>query len=191
MTSFNLDEIVGGLHPLEVRLLRALSGHATGVEAEVAQAGELTAAQFRRAAEWLLTKGLAVVARESRDEVICVTEMGEGYRESGIPEDRIAAELQARGEIPMADFNKLEGLTAEQTFPAIGALKKKGILDVDKGVARLNDKADLGAVGKASEVLKRVCGGERVLLADLDDVQKACVRAQVHKRMRAKGILAL
>ncbi len=188
MPGFDLDEVVGGLHPLEIRLLKALEGHATGLEAELAGEAELSAAQFRRAAEWLLTKGLIDLKSESCEEVVGVTELGERYRESGIPEDRIALELKEKGAIPMAAFNKLEGLTAEETFPAIGALKKKGILAVEKGVARFAADADLSAVGEASKILARVCAGERVLLSVLSDGQVAGVKAQVHKRMRAKGL---
>jgi len=188
MPDFILDEVVGGLHPLEVRLLRALSAHPTGLEVELASEAGLSAAQFRRAAEWLLTKGLIALTREEREEVVGVTEMGERYCEGGIPEDRIAAELREKGAIPMADFNKMEGLSAEETFPAIGALKKKGILEVEKGVARLAEGADLSAAGEASKVLARVSSGERVLLSSLTEMQQKSVKAHVHKRLRAKGI---
>ncbi len=188
MSEFNLDEVVGGLHPLEIRLLRSLKGGGAVLEGEAAEAAALSAAQFRRAVEWLLTKGLVELADESREQEIQVMELGEKFKGTGLPEDRIAALIQEKGAIPMAEFNNMEGLTAEDTFPAIGALKKKGILEVEKGTARLIDGADLSAVGEASKILDRVAGGERVLMAALTDVQQACVKAQVHKRFRAKGI---
>lgn len=188
MPDIDFDEVVGGLHPLEIRLLKTLDGHETGLEAAIAGDAGLSPAQFRRAAEWLLTKGLIDLVKDSREEVVQVTEMGERFRGSGIPEDRIAAELQQRGAIAMADFNKLEGLGPEETFPAIGTLKKRGILAVDKGVASLIDGADLATVGEASKILDRVCKGERILLSSLDAAQTESVKAQVHKRMRAKGI---
>jgi len=188
MSTINLDDLVGGLHPLEIRLLRALKNHPTGLEQEVAEAADLSAAQFRRAVEWLLTKKLVQITQESRAEVIQVTELGERYREHGIPEDRIVAELREKDAIAMADFNSMEGLSAEETFPAIGSLKKKGILAVEKGLARLAADADLSAVGRASAILKRACDGERVLISSLDAVEVKCVKAQIHKRFRAKGI---
>jgi len=187
MPDIDLDEVVGGLHPLEIRLLKTLDGHETGLEAAVAEGAELSPAQFRRAAEWLLTKGLIELTDDSREEVVQVTELGEGFRGLGVPEDRVAAALQERGAIPMADFAKLEGLGREAA-PAVGTLKKRGIVEVDKGVARLIDGADLSTVGEASKVLDRVCDGEMVLISSLDEAQAESVRAQVHKRMRAKGI---
>ncbi len=188
MAKPNVNETVGGLHPLEMRLLRALKGHATGIESETAADANLSPAQFRRAVEWLLTKKLVALLHDSREEAVRATELGEKYREGGIPEDRIASELRAKGEIAMSDFNKMEGLGAEETFPAIGALKKKGILVVEKGVARIKEGADLSTAGEASAILERVCSGERVLLSALSEEQAACVKAQVHKRFRAKGI---
>lgn len=188
MSEFNLDETVGGLHPLEIRLLRSLKDRDAVVESDAAEAASLSAAQFRRAVEWLLTKGLVALLDDSREEEVQVTELGEKFRGTGLPEDRIAALIEEKGAVPMADFNSMEGLTAEDTFPAIGALKKKGILAVEKGTASLVEGADLSSVGEASRVLDRVLGGERVLMSGLTEVQRSCVKAQIHKRFRAKGI---
>lgn len=188
MEEFNLEEVVEGLHPLEIRLLRSLKAHPGGEEAGLAEEADLTPAQFRRAAEWLLTKALVEVVRESREEVVKVTELGERYRSSGVPEDRIASLIMEKGEVPMAVFKEMEGLSPEETFPAIGALKEKGLMAVEKGVARLISDADRSCVGETSKVLRRALKEERCLLGTLTAMQQDLVRANVHKRFRAKGI---
>ncbi|MHC4941407.1 MAG: phenylalanine--tRNA ligase subunit alpha [Planctomycetota bacterium] len=190
MTDFDLDEMVGGLHPLEIRLLRSLSKHADGAETSLAEAAGLGAAQFRRAAEWLLTKSLIQTSREQREKVVQVTERGQGYKGSGVPEDRIAEMLQEKGEIPMASFKQMEGINPQEAFSAIGALKERGIMAVDKGMARLVPDADLSAVGETSRVLERALK-EQVLFSGLTEEQQALVTANVHKKFRAKGIFWL
>ena len=78
MSDFILDEVVGGLHPLEIRLLRALSGHATGLEAEIAADSGLSAAQFRRAGVETLVGSLWKV-----DDAGTLELMGGFYEELG------------------------------------------------------------------------------------------------------------
>jgi phenylalanyl-tRNA synthetase alpha chain len=190
MTDFNLDDVVGGLHPLEIRLLKSLAGHPDGAEASLAEAAGLSAAQFRRAAEWLLTKTLIHTAREQREQVVKVTERGQGYAGAGVPEDRIAEMLREQGEIPMASFKEMEGINPQEAFSAIGALKDRGIMAVEKGVARLVPDADLSSVGETSRVLESACKGE-VLFSALTEEQQALVTSNVHKKFRAKGIFWL
>lgn len=188
MSEINLKEIVGSLHPLEIRLLRALHSSGKGTEVDLAATADLKAAQFRRAVEWLLTKELVALSDETREKVVTVTDLGKGYLDSGVPEDRIALMLKEKGEIPMADFKSMEGISPQETFPAIGTLKDKGIMVVDKGVARLAPDADLSSVGETSNLIKRACGDEPLRFADLDEAQQARVESHIHKKFRAKGL---
>ncbi|MFH2001153.1 MAG: phenylalanine--tRNA ligase subunit alpha [Planctomycetota bacterium] len=188
MSEFNLEEMVGSLHPLEIRLLRALGKHTQNSETALAESADLSAAQFRRAVEWLLTKELVVISSEIREKIVQVTDLGKSYLDGGVPEDHIAAELQKRGEIPMADFKNMEGITPQETFPAIGALKDKGIMVVDKGVARLAVDADLSGVGEATRLLKRACSDEALRFSDMNEVQQNLVEGYIHKKFRAKGL---
>ena len=188
MAELKLDEVVGALHPLEIRFLAALDGHSTGVEMQVAEAAGLDAAQFRRAAEWLLTKELIVLEQESTEEVVKVTDLGRKYLDGGVPEDRITAALKEKGEIHMSAFKEMDGLSAEETFPVIKTLKEKGVMFVDKGVARLKPEADLSLLGETSRILVRACGEERVIMSVLSAHQQELVKAGIHKRFRAKGV---
>ena len=187
MAAINLKALVDGLHPLEIRLLRALDAHPGADEATLAEAGGLGAAQFRRAAEWLLTKELVAVSDEARAQVVRATELGESFAEGGLPEDRIVEALKTRGEIPMAEFKSLEGLNPQDTFSAIGQLKNRGVMVVDQGKARIAPDADLAFAGRATEVLRRVIGGDAVLVDELDDGVRDRVLDGVHKKFRAKG----
>ncbi len=191
MTEFNLDEVVGGLHPLEIRLLRVLRRDMSGTEADLRKAAGLGAPQFRRAAEWLLTKELISLIEETKEQIIRVTDLGRGYRAGGIPEDRIARKLREVGEIPMAAIKDLEGLTPEESFPAIGSLKSKGILAVEKGMAKVLPDADLSLVGESSAILEKACGEKPFYLSELDAPRQALVTSNVHKRFRTKGIFWL
>jgi len=191
MVEFNLDEIVGGLHPLEIRLLRALNDNDQQEASALAEAADLSLAQFRRAAEWLLTKNLIEIASESVEVIVRVTELGESYLEKGVPEDHITSLLQAKGQVPMADFKKMKDLSPEESFPAIGVLKKKGFLVVNKGLAGIPEDVDQSILGETTRILKRACSEEKVVFTELSKVQQDLVNANVHKRFRAKGVFWL
>lgn len=191
MSEFKLDEIVGGLHPLEIRVLEVLPESGGIPEGEAAAASGLEEARFRRAVEWLRTKALIQVEEAGREVRVRVTELGRKYLDGGVPEDRIAREVAARGEIPMAEVKNLGGLTPEESFPAIGKLKEQGILVVERGKARLAEGWDPSVAGETSRILERACREEVLRLEDLAPAQQERVRAHVHKRFRAKGLFWL
>ena len=191
MSEFNLDEMVSGLHPLEIRLLKVLPETGSLLEGEAAQAAAMEEARFRRALEWLRTKELIRVEEAGRERVVRVTDLGRGYVEDGVPEDRIAREVTARGAVPMAEIKNLAGLTPEESFPAIGKLKEQGILVVEKGQARIAEGADLSRVGETSRVLERACSEDALRFEELTPLQQELVSSHVHKRFRAKGLFWL
>jgi len=191
MTAFNLEEILGGLHPLEIRLLRSLNQEVKQEEIALAEAADLAAAQFRRAIEWLLTKDLVTIAEESVKEAVRVTDLGRGYLDKGVPEDHITALVMEKGGMPMAEFKKLDSLSPEESFPAIGVLKNKGLLVVEKGIAKIPNEVDRSLLGETSRILKKACEGAALFYSDLNPEQQNLVSAKVHKRFRAKGVFWL
>jgi phenylalanyl-tRNA synthetase alpha chain len=62
---------------------------------------------------------------------------------------------------------------------------------VDKGKARLDAEADLTLLGETSRILTQACGDKALRMSELSAAQQDLVKANIHKRFRAKGIFWL
>lgn len=190
MTTETTD--VADLHPLEVRLLRALEGVEQPFDegAELGEKAELEEAHLRSAVGWLHARGvLAIDAEDTRDEV-ALGDLGEAYHQDRVPELRVYARL---GESPVAmkDLKtSVEGLSAEEIGKAFGALKKAGAVAIDKGNAAAVEGADLGSYEALQALLARLAEGGTLDVGELSDGDRALVEANARKR-GSGGVLRL
>ncbi|MBN1417710.1 MAG: phenylalanine--tRNA ligase subunit alpha [Planctomycetes bacterium] len=178
--------VAEALHPLEIRLLAALeTGRAKG-EGAVRQAAGMPEDDFRRAREWLLTKGLIRVEAERTQRTARLTETGERFAREGLPEERMIRALRERGTIPMREMAALSGFAPDELGPAIGALRKIGAMVVDAGAARLGEGADLSDIEAVGGLVRGA--GDGIPWDALPEADRPRVEALVHKRLRSKGV---
>jgi phenylalanyl-tRNA synthetase alpha chain len=166
------EKLIQSLHPLEVRILRALPEHGEAAEDSLCRLAELTEAQFRRGIEWLLSKSVVAVAREEVREGVCLTDLGKQYIAGGPPEVRLLEKLAARGPLPVPE------LLAGFDLPEAG------------GVAA-NPAADPAPYAALAALIKRVGDRQGTELGSLPPAEQETVRGLIHKRMRAKGVFYL
>ncbi len=94
--------------------------------------------KIMRTALWLSGKNLLNIV-ENKTKIAKITEEGEGILKLGLPERRVANYLKENGldSIPIKDLGKI--LKKEEINPALGNLKKKGLVTIEKGNIKFKD----------------------------------------------------
>jgi len=182
------EELAATLHPLEVRVLDAVGDRDSFSDRDIKKSGVVTESQARTVVEWQLAKGCMEMVGSTEEKWVELTDLGRGYLE-GTPEERLLAEVQAKGSVAVRDLMALEGIDNREAGSALGALKKAGVLqDAGPGQVSLADDADLGLIEAMGRLIRRVGEAERIQLEllsgeDVDRVEKAS-----RKRGKSKGV---
>lgn len=124
-------EQLNTLHPLEVRLLRAVAAEEVITPPAIIERLGFNQGQCNQALSWLEAKGL--VAEHDRTTVTSyeLTELGQRYRSEGTPEERILS-LLAEGEpLRIPELSERLGLANKDVGSAYGALSKAGAVAMD------------------------------------------------------------
>ena len=182
------ETLLRGLHPLEIRIVRACPASGEIGHETVCSTAGLEVDQFRRGLQWLLSKEIVAVVREDVREAIHLTELGQGYARTGTPETYLLDRVAAEAGLTVPRLLAGEDLPQAEVRSAFGKLKKAGILTVDGGAAAVADGADTRSYHLVAELVKKIAGAEGTLLADLDTADQERVRSLIHKRHRAKGV---
>lgn len=162
----DLAELLTTLHPLEAKVLRALSNTPDAVgEAGIANRAAIQEAQARMASEWLLAKAALEVASEDSVPFVSLDDTGHVFAKTDIPELAIRRKLE-QGPAAMADLGDAKDLSA-----AIGALKKQGLITVAQGKFTLADKADWSAIEQDQALVAKLATQERFFQQDLDPTE--------------------
>jgi phenylalanyl-tRNA synthetase alpha chain len=162
----DLAELLTTLHPLEAKVLRALSGtpDAAG-EARIAELAGIQEAQARMASEWLIAKAALETAREESIPFVNLDETGQQFASGAIPELAIRRKLQ-QGPAAMPDLGDAKDLSA-----AIGALKKQGLITVAQGKFTLAENADWSATEQDQALVVKLATKERFHESDLTSAE--------------------
>jgi phenylalanyl-tRNA synthetase alpha chain len=139
----DLAGLIERLHPLEIRVLRALAAAAQAKDApalreeQLAQAAALDRSQVTMAVEWLLTKALVLVQAEHVTPIVSLTPVGERYFEKYSPIERILSAVRQAGQtgkrLTVQDLQVKEGLEPAEVSTAVGTLKKEGVIRIVQG----------------------------------------------------------
>ena len=121
-----LKQIMESLHPLEVKVIPSLKKY-TKFEYLVKDSG-LKDVEVMRALQWLENKGALKIIKVEK-ELVELDVNGKTYIKTGLPEKRLLTEL-SKGDKSLA---QLESLEKQETGIAIGALKSKAAILIDKG----------------------------------------------------------
>ncbi|MBN2454308.1 phenylalanine--tRNA ligase subunit alpha [Candidatus Woesearchaeota archaeon] len=120
------EELLASLHPLERKVLAALSGKESS--ASLVKSAGLDETSVLRALQWLEKRGL-VKTSEKISKIAELGLNGKAYQKSGkgMPERRLLSAL-AKSSLPLQDLMVIAGLTSEELNISIGVLKKKGLI---------------------------------------------------------------
>ena len=139
----DIQSLIESLHPLEVKVLKALadptlkSDAASVREEDLVQATGLDPAQVSMALGWLLAKNLINVQHETCLYFVSLTEVGQEYVEKSAPVERILSALKAAQQtgkhLTIQDIQSSERIQPAEMSSAVGCLKKEGAIRVVPG----------------------------------------------------------
>ncbi len=138
------EDLIQGIHPLEIKLLLHFGERTSIFDREAVATGVLKEAQMRTVVEWGLAKKTLELAGETRESFLELTEIGQRYQQGAIPELAILGALQSQP-VAMASLQSLSGYERSEIGPAIGALRKSGAIEVEKGEARKSEDGEASA----------------------------------------------
>jgi len=139
----DIPSIINSLHPLEVKVLAALTPDAARPsrgplrQEDIAQATGLEPSQLSMAVEWLLAKTLIKVESEVVTPIVSLSKVGERYFEKYSPVERILSAVrdakQTGKRLTIQDIQAQEKLEPSEMSGAVGSLKKEGSIRVVTG----------------------------------------------------------
>ncbi len=138
--------LIGSLHPLEIKVLVALSGRSSPTtpavpsvlrEDQIALTAGLEPSQLSMAVEWLLTKSLVRVDSEKVTPTVSLTPIGQRYFEKYAPVERVLSAVRDAGQIgkrlTIQEIQAQEELEPTEMSGAVGRLKKEGAIRIVTG----------------------------------------------------------
>ena len=138
------------LSGLEIKILKALDVKERSIE-DIANELGLEYFQVLRTVGFLKLKGFADV-REEEVTRVKLTDLGKKYLEIGLPEKRLLELLDQKKEINIEDLQQYFDKSEIQT--AIGILKKKEAIKIEKGVIKLLKKVSIPEQGLLEKIAK-------------------------------------
>ena len=130
--------IVESLSPMERGVLPKLSGDFLEV-GEIAEKAELDKTTVLRAVGFLKNKGLVEV-KSSERKVVILGILGINYLKKELPERTLLNKLSEKGSILIGEIRNVCGLNENEAKIALGVLKKKALVSVEKGKLILTAK---------------------------------------------------
>jgi phenylalanyl-tRNA synthetase alpha chain len=129
MVDKELTQIIESLSPNERKVVHHLDKKDLD---EIEDATELNKAAILRSLEFLSNKGL-VDLKLTSTKVVELGVNGVLYKKKGLPERRLINLVKTKKSIALKDAKKQSGLTDNEFKAALGALKKKALLDLKNG----------------------------------------------------------
>lgn len=146
MSTVDRSSLAGSLHPLEIKVLTALSQQRPGPSSvfpaplrddQLAQTAGLEPSQLSMAVEWLLAKTLIHVESEKVSPIVSLTKVGGRYFEKYSPVERVLSAVRDAGQtgkrLTIQDIQSREALETSEMSSAVGCLKKEGAIRIMPG----------------------------------------------------------
>ncbi len=140
----NMNKIIESLSPHERKILPFLADGENIVE--ICKKTNLDKVSVLRAMEYLQNKGIIKINYEKK-KIIELGVNGALYKKKGLPERRLLNLLNEKRIIPLEDARKLAGLTDDEFKASLGSLKKKALIELNKGKVVFN--------GSPTEIAKK------------------------------------
>ncbi len=127
-----LKEIVKGLHPLEVKLLRNFTPKDEITKNLLIEKLAYNEGQCNQAFSWLSSKGLIEEIKRTKKIIYEITETGLQYLKEGFPEERLVNLIEEKGPLSMQEIARELNMENKDVGSAYGKLAKEKILSMDE-----------------------------------------------------------
>lgn len=132
------------LSPLEAAVILAFGDEqATLTLEQIADRAEIEIAQARSSVERLKLKAALTQIDEQVETMVSLSAQGQACVAQQLPELRLWATLTAQGAVSIRELQQRDDLSAADAGAAFGALKRRGVLQVDGQLARPAAHADI------------------------------------------------
>jgi phenylalanyl-tRNA synthetase alpha chain len=188
----NIEELIEGLHELEVS---ALSGFAEVESCDVpllAERARLSRDQARSVAGWLVTKDILQVVSEEVTEEVTLTPLGQTYATQRTPEMRVLTLLERGADLTVEQLAREAKLEGRELSSAVGELKVAGVISIGPGgTLRYNPDAPLDHFVLLQDTVNRINREGTVSMEKLEEEAQAQVRSLARKRGKSKEIFRI
>ncbi len=147
--SKKIERIIQSLSPNERKILPYLNEKNI---VEICKKSNLDKVSVIRALGYLSDKGMIDVSKEKK-KILDVDVNGALYRKKGLPERRLLNLLNEKHIISMKDAKKESSLSGDEFKASLGALKKKGFIEIRNKKLVLNAKKEDVAKKMPEEIL--------------------------------------
>ena len=170
------------LHPLEVRVLVGTDPSSDISASILEEQLSLKLGQCNQALSWLSAKELIAETDRTAETVYEITDLGQEYRKSGTPGERIIQLIAHEGPKRLPEIAQALGLENRDVGSAFGALSKEGVLGMDSEKrASLVGEASSATLETLKKLLERAAT-DQLAASELTDEELAVVDANAKKR---------
>ncbi len=183
------EQLIKGLHPLEVRVLLGFgSGDRITTEALQQELG-YKLGQCNQAFAWLSAKLLIEETERSKRLEYSITDLGRQYREQGTPEERVLSLVSEQGSLTLPQIAERLGLENRDIGSAYGALAKRGLVSMNESrQVTLRPESAPADFKPLRDLLGIFDGRQTVTEQDLDSEQADLIRSLSRKRGADRGM---
>lgn len=178
------------LHPLEEKLLIYLEENGGSSDTEIIERSDLPdEGSFRRAAEWLLSRGLIREVSRDEEEFVELGPLGIGNLEAGVTPELAMLKEVAGGAGSLQDIQKNTVFDSGRWGSAFGSLMKTGHLIKDVNGIHLTGEPEETVFQKIWDLVYEPlsCGGELKMTRLPEDVVSIiCDRSPKRGKSRAE-----
>ncbi|MBN2586162.1 MAG: phenylalanine--tRNA ligase subunit alpha [Candidatus Fermentibacteraceae bacterium] len=177
------------LHPLEKTLLAYLEEHGASTDREIIENSELPEeGSYRRAVEWLLSRGLVIEVSREEQESVQLGPLGISSLKVGVTPELAILRRLAHGAGTLQEIQEDATFDRGRWGSGFGALLRSGLVRKDGDLVHLEADAEDNPYGKLWDQVYRVLedGGE-IDLGSLSDEIAAIVRERSPKRGRDRA----
>ncbi len=164
-----MKNLIESMHPLERKVLPVLKNNHTLLEIKSALS-TMDEVEIIRALQWLENKKVLKINTKVY-ELVSIDKNGKEVIKAGLPEKRLINAIKK--DISLSDLKKISKLTNEEFNVALGILKKKAAITLEKGKVAITKN---GGKVKASESLEeeflKLLSKKDIKKDDLTDKQK-------------------
>ncbi len=184
-----LKEIVKGLHPLEVKLLRNFTGKEKITKKLLMEKLAYNEGQCNQAFSWLTSKGLIEETERIKRRMYEITEVGLQYLKEGFPEERLIKLIEDRGPMSMQEIAKELNMENRDVGSAYGKLAKEKILSMDENKrVILKDKHYSEKLNPLRNLIEKFKETTTIDDSQITDAEREIITSLSRKRSSSKGV---
>ena len=163
-----MKNLIESLHPLERKVLPVLKNNLTTLELKL-DLPNMAEVEIMRAIQWLENKKVLKINTKIY-EIVSIDKTGKEVVKEGLPEKRLINAIKK--DISLSDLKKSSKLTNEEFNVALGVLKKKAAITLEKGkVAITKNGEKLKSTESFEEEFLKVLSKKDIRKDELTDKQ--------------------